>query len=103
MNKILVLAIILMLSFGAVAEQQNKVTVYGHTGCPWTNKTLQYLDKNNVSYTLLDVKNDDNANRDFYARGFKKIPQVLIGDEVISGWRKGKLKALLKENALLSP
>lgn len=92
-----------MLSFSAAAEQQDsQVTIYGHTGCPWTKKALSYLDKNKVSYTLMDVKNDDDANRDFYARGFKKIPQVLVGEERVSGWRKGQLKKLLQANGLLA-
>jgi len=101
MKKILFTILLSLLSFSAIAEENTKVTVYGHTGCPWTNKTLKYLDKQDVAYTLKDVKNDDDANRDFYARGFKKIPQVLIGDEVISGWRKGKLKKLLDANGLI--
>ena len=103
MKYILPIVTIFMLSFSAVAEEQPKITVYGHTDCPWTNKALKYLDKRNVQYTLKDVKNDDDANRDFYARGYTKIPQVLIGEERVSGWRKGKLKRALQENGLLLP
>ena len=106
MNKIILLTFFALLSslcINLAAEEDATVKVYGHTGCPWTVKTLKYLDKQNINYNLLDVKNDVAANRDFYDRGYKKIPQVIIGDQdEVSGWRKGTLKKLLIKHELLS-
>ncbi len=106
MKKFIVIALLGILSgisFNLTAEEDTSVKVYGHTGCPWTVKALKYLDKKNISYTLLDVKNDVAANRDFYDRGYKKIPQVIIGDkDEVSGWRKGTLKKLLIQHELLA-
>lgn len=95
--------VLVSMSIDLIANEDAAVKVYGHTDCPWTVKTIKYLEKQDVNYTLLDVKNDVAANRDFYDRGYKKIPQVIIGgkDEV-SGWRKGTLKKLLIQHELLS-
>jgi len=98
-----IIAVLSSLSVNLSAEEDASVKVYGHTGCPWTVKTLKYLDKENINYNLLDVKNDVAANRDFYDRGYKKIPQVIVGDQdEVSGWRKGTLKKLLIKHELLS-
>jgi len=66
MKKIILLTFFALLSslcFNLAAEEDATVKVYGHTGCPWTVKTLKYLDKQNINYNLLDVKNDVAANR----------------------------------------
>ncbi len=106
MKKLILVAIFCLLSslsLNLIAEDDALVKVYGHTDCPWTVKTLKYLDKENINYSLLDVKNDVAANRDFYDRGYKKIPQVIVGEkDEVSGWRKGTLKKLLIKHALLS-
>ncbi len=105
MKKIILMGLLTGLCCSAgnvVASEDAAVKVYGHTGCPWTVKTLKYLDKQEISYTLLDVKNDVAANREFYDRGYKKIPQVIIADkDEVSGWRKGTLKKLLVQHKLL--
>lgn len=106
MKKILIMIALCttaLLTTGTQAADDKNVVVYGHTGCPWTVKTLKYLDKSKIKYTLRDVKNDDDANREFYSKGYKKIPQVVIaGESEVSGWRKGTLKKLLIQHQILA-
>lgn len=79
------------------------VVVYGHVGCPWTRRSINWLEQQGVEYQLRDVKNDADANREFYRLGYKKIPQIIVAQQdEITGWRRGKLEKTLRKHKLLS-
>jgi len=55
----------------------------------------EYLEEKGVEYIERNVSTDSEARKELIANGFMGVPVVYIGDEVIQGFDKKKLDALL--------
>ena len=78
-----------------------QVKLYALSTCPYCRMTRRYLDENNVEYDLTEVdllegKEKDDAVADVRRiSGGASFPVVLVGDEVIVGFNKARIKELL--------
>ncbi|MFC2080603.1 glutaredoxin family protein [Bacteroidota bacterium] len=84
----------------AKAEKEGRkikqVTVYSTPTCSWCTTLKSYLNKNNISYTDIDVSKNEAASQEMVRRsGQQGVPQTLIGGEMIVGFDKPKINRLL--------
>ncbi|MCF8368109.1 MAG: glutaredoxin family protein [Bacteroidales bacterium] len=76
--------------------QQKKVTVYTTPTCSWCTTLKTHLRKNGVRYTEIDVSRDQNAAQEMQHRsGQMGVPQTDIGGQMIVGFDKTRINALL--------
>ena len=78
------------------------VTVYTKPACVQCNATYKALDKQGLTYEIVDIS-EDAAARDFVMElGYLQAPVVVAGAEHWSGFRPDRIKALGKEASLSS-
>lgn len=80
------------------------ITVYTKKPCPQCDATKRSLTKNGLEYTELDLLAPENAEalEAFKAQGFTSAPIVVAGDEVWSGFRTDKIKAIAQKVAVVA-
>ena len=77
------------------------VTLYALSTCPYCRMTKKFLDKNDVEYELVEVdllEGDEKIDAVATVKelsGGKSFPVLKAGDEIVVGFNKLKLKALL--------
>ena len=75
--------------------------LYALSTCPYCRMTKKYLDKNEVDYDLIEVdllEGDEKEQAIAKVRelsGGTSFPVIVIGDEVIVGFNKVRVKELL--------
>ncbi len=83
------------------AEESGKpvknVTVYSTPTCTWCNTLKQWLRKNHIPYTDVDVSRDEGAAQELVRRtGQQGVPQTDINGQVVVGFDQARLKQLLE-------
>lgn len=73
-----------------------KVTIYSTKTCPFCQKTKEFLKENNIKFTNKDVSSKKNAEEMRKKSGQSGVPVIVVGDEVIVGFDKSKLKKALR-------
>lgn len=82
----------------------NKVTVYSTPWCAFCKTEKQWLDSLGVEYTAKDVEEDPEAMKELMEKAggnFSGVPVTDIAGELVLGFDRPKLTALLKQNDLL--
>lgn len=80
----------------ATGQPFKSVTVYSTPSCPWCTTLKNFLRKNGVQFTDIDVSRDqDAARRMVSATGQQGVPQANIGGEWVVGFDQLKIKRLL--------
>jgi NADH-dependent peroxiredoxin subunit F len=71
------------------------VTVYSTKACPYCRMAKAFLDKQEVTYTSIDVGEDDSAAQKMIAlSGQRGVPVITVDDEVIVGFDSRRLNEL---------
>lgn len=78
------------------------ITVYTKPACVQCNATYKALDKQDLTYEVIDITEDAQA-RDFVVQlGYQQAPVVVAGNDHWSGFRPDRIKSLAKEASLSS-
>jgi glutaredoxin-like YruB-family protein len=81
----------------ASERSRKKVTIYTTKTCPWCTTVKNYLRKNGVRYTEVDIASDENAARNMVAKsGQQGVPQTEIDGQMVIGFDQNKLNKLLE-------
>ncbi|NQU33257.1 MAG: hypothetical protein HQ521_08485 [Bacteroidetes bacterium] len=79
-----------------VGKQQKRVTVYSTPTCSWCTTLKNHLKNNGITYSEIDVSKDQKAAENMRRRsGQQGVPQTDIGGQMIVGFDKIKINALL--------
>ena len=80
-------------------KRQPRVVVFSTPTCPHCRTAKQYLKKNHVRFTDVDVSRDASAARDM-ARisGQQGVPVITVGGRPIVGFDRDKIDRLLGLN-----
>lgn len=70
------------------------VTVYTLPSCIQCDMTKKYLDKNNITYSVVDLSQDLQAAKEVADLGYKQAPVVVYDKFHWSGFRPDKIQAL---------
>ncbi|NMB17116.1 MAG: glutaredoxin family protein [Firmicutes bacterium] len=75
---------------------QKKVTVYSTSTCPWCDRAKDYLRSKNIDFKELDVANDSQAMGEMIRLSNQMgVPVITVDEEVIVGFNRQRLEALL--------
>jgi len=73
------------------------VTVYSTPTCTWCNNLKQWLRKNQIPYSEIDVSRDEKAAQELVRRtGQQGVPQTEINGQIVVGFDQTRLKQLLE-------
>ncbi len=82
---------------GKSETKMKRVTVYSTPTCSWCNTLKQYLLKNGVKFTDIDVSGSSQVSADMVRRsGQQGVPQTLINGELVIGFDRKKIDRLLE-------
>lgn len=70
------------------------VTVFTQPGCMPCRATERMLAKSGIPYEMIDISVNAEAGEELRAGGFTSTPVVRYGDDVWSGYRPDKIRAL---------
>lgn len=77
------------------------VKVFALSTCPYCRMARAYLDENSVAYDVVEVDLLEGEEKDAAVAEVKEIsggtsfPVVIVGDEIIVGFNKKRMKELL--------
>ncbi len=73
------------------------VKVYSTPGCPWCKKAKEYLKRNNVQFTEINVAGNQDAAQEMIRKsGQMGVPVIDADGAVIVGFDEAELKKALK-------
>lgn len=78
------------------------ITVYSKPACVQCNATMRALDKQGLSYEVIDLSQDAQALESVKALGYQQAPVVMANGDHWAGFRPDKIKALAKVAAEVS-
>ncbi|MCK3777968.1 glutaredoxin-like protein NrdH [Ensifer sesbaniae] len=70
------------------------VTVYSKPACVQCTATYRALDRQGVSYEVIDISADQDALETVKGLGYMQLPVVVAGPEHWAGFRPDKISAL---------
>jgi len=77
-------------------KPQKRVTVYSTPTCSWCNALKKHLKTNGIRFTDIDVSKDQKAAEAMVRKsGQQGVPQTDINGQIIVGFDKPKINALL--------
>lgn len=84
----------------ANVKPQKRVTVYSTPSCPWCSTLKNYLRKNGIRFSDIDVSRDSRAAEEMVRKsGQQGVPQTDISGSVVIGFDQKKLNRLLEIKA----
>lgn len=79
------------------------VTVYSASWCAFCHAAMQYLDKLGIKYEIKDVESSrEIAEEAVNKSGQMGIPVIDIGGDIVIGFDRPKIDAMLKAHNLTS-
>lgn len=73
------------------------VKVYSSENCRYCRDLKTYLDKKGIVYEIADVNSSEkNARELFEVSGQSGVPVTVAGDNVVVGFDRGKIDAMLE-------
>lgn len=70
------------------------VTVYSKPACVQCSATTRALDKQGISYAVIDISRDQAAFDMVQNMGYRQVPVVIAGDTHWAGFRPDMISAL---------
>jgi glutaredoxin-like YruB-family protein len=73
-----------------------KVKIYTTTGCPYCQKTKDYLNENNIEFEEINLSNNQDKIKELQEiSGKMSTPTLDINGEIIVGFDQDKIKNAL--------
>lgn len=86
-----------------MTDKADKVKIYSATWCAFCHAAKEYLDKQGVKYTDLDVEQDPaNGAAAVQKSGQRGIPVLDIDGDIIVGFDRPKIDSSLKAHGLVA-
>ena len=81
-------------------KPQKRVTVYSTPSCPWCTTLKNYLRRNGIGFSDIDVSRDTRAAEEMVRKsGQQGVPQTDINGSIVIGFDQKKLNQLLEIKA----
>ena len=75
------------------------VKIYSTPTCPWCAKTREFLKKNKIKFTEINVASNSKAAEEMIKKSVQKgTPVIDIDGKIIVGFNEEKLRKALKKN-----
>lgn len=70
------------------------IIIYSKPDCVQCNATYRALDKQGITYQVVDLTKDAQALSHVKSLGYQQVPVIIAGDDHWSGFRPDKISAL---------
>lgn len=81
----------------------SEVRLYSTPTCPYCRMAKDFLQKEGVSFTVVDVSEDEEAAREMVEKsGQMGVPVMEVGDTVIVGFDRGAYRKALADAGMLA-
>jgi len=81
-----------------IKEKLMDIKIYIRTSEPWSQSLVDYLRSRNMKYTKIEVTVDQEGYREMLRiSGQKRVPVVVIEDQVLVGFNRRRNEELLGE------
>ena len=75
-----------------------KVKIYTIKNSHQCHEAKKYFENQSIDFEEIDLTDDSRATKDLVQKtGFTAVPQIEIGDKLIVGWDKKKVRELLED------
>ena len=75
----------------------NQIIIYSTPSCPYCDMVKDYLKNKDIEFTEIDVAADQSKAKEMIEiSGQMGVPVIKIGSEIIIGFDKAKIDAVLK-------
>ena len=81
----------------------SKVIVYSSDSCGYCQKAKAFLRENGVEFIEKKVDSDPVAQAEMRGMKAQGVPVIKVGDEIIMGFNRERLEALLGKKILTCP
>ncbi|NRH42517.1 glutaredoxin-like protein NrdH [Pseudomonas sp. MS15a(2019)] len=71
------------------------ITIYSKPACVQCNATYRALDRQGITYEVVDIEQDAQARQTVESLGYRQVPVVVAGDDHWAGFRPDKLGRLV--------
>lgn len=71
------------------------VVIFSSNTCGYCHHAKAYFNEKGIKYTEKNVSTDPVARQELISNGFMGVPIIYIGDEVVQGFDKKRIEALL--------
>ncbi|MBK6941734.1 MAG: glutaredoxin family protein [Planctomycetes bacterium] len=71
------------------------IVVYHQPGCPPCHSAMEFLKQHGIPFTHKDITEDDAALDELMALGSRSTPTIVVGEDVMIGFRKDELLAMI--------
>ncbi|MEY4476365.1 MAG: glutaredoxin-like NrdH family protein [Pseudomonadota bacterium] len=72
------------------------IIIYSKPDCVQCNATYRALDKQGITYQIIDLTQDAQALSHVKSLGYQQVPVIIAGNEHWSGFRPDKINALVQ-------
>jgi len=73
------------------------IKIYTTPECPWCKKTKEFLKKNKIKFSEINVSENEKAAKEMFKKsGQMGIPVIDVGGKIIVGFDEAELKTALK-------
>ena len=69
------------------------IIIYSKPDCVQCNATYRALDKQGITYQIIDLTQDAQALSHVKSLGYQQVPVIIAGNEHWSGFRPDKINA----------
>jgi glutaredoxin len=59
------------------------ITLYSKPNCPYCDRAKIWFERNNISYTVINVLEDSNSLEFIKSQGHKTVPQIYYNGKVL--------------------
>lgn len=59
------------------------ITLYSKPNCPYCDQAKDWFDKNDISYSVLDITQDAEAREFLINSGHKTVPQIYLNSKLL--------------------
>ncbi len=81
----------------AEGKTAKRVTVYSTPTCSWCNTLKNWLRKNHINFSDIDVSRNEKASEEMVRRtGQRGVPQTDVNGQMVVGFNELRLKELLE-------
>jgi glutaredoxin-like protein NrdH len=72
------------------------IIIYSKPDCVQCNATYRALDKQGITYQIIDLTQDAQALSHVKSLGYQQVPVIIAGNEHWSGFRPDKINSLVQ-------
>ena len=80
-----------------IPSTPREITIYTTPTCPWCHRTKAWMRDKKIRYKEIDVTSDKKGLEEMVRiSGQTGVPVIVVGDEVIVGFKESRLNEIFK-------